>query len=99
MSDTHEWDPAGLGRRARPEADARRRHQERMTVIRFVPGEYETVLRALESVATDPELYGQPFQQDAYRTWARLLVEGGHINPEQLRMLEASYGPGKVHHR
>lgn len=70
--------------------EVRERSPER-TRVELGPSEYGTLMEALEFfVATGQEL--PQIREDVFDLWERLLVEGGHVTPGQLRGLRRRYG-------
>lgn len=64
------------------------------TALLLVGDEFKTLMEVLEHVAKGfRRRPAKKLRERAFRLWERLLVEGGHVTPEELRRIRKKYGP------
>ena len=54
--------------------------------------EYGSVMEALEAAVTGRPVT-QKIRNAAWKTWARLMVDGGHVDAEEFKELKQRYAP------
>ena len=65
---------------------------DRGAPVHLTPVEYQTILSVLEAAVTG-EAVSPRLRACAWETWARLLVEGGHVSVKEFEELEKRYAP------